>query len=113
MGTKNNPGEFDCYKNAAPDEPIFVLLGRDRHAPTLVRLWALLRYRDGEDEAKVAEALQCAKAMEAWQRSLVKTPIDSNHQIIRQFFESVTDGMSDHPDGYDYDCLCDECQAYP
>ena len=28
MGTKNNPGRFDCYGNAEPDEPIFVLLGR-------------------------------------------------------------------------------------
>lgn len=38
MGTKNNPGTFDCYANAAPDEPMFVLLGRDKHAPLLVRL---------------------------------------------------------------------------
>lgn len=30
MGTKNNPGEFDCYANAAPDEPMFILLGRDQ-----------------------------------------------------------------------------------
>lgn len=29
MGTKNNPGAFDCYANAEPDEPMFVLLARD------------------------------------------------------------------------------------
>ncbi|HAW11807.1 MAG TPA: aspartate decarboxylase, partial [Chloroflexi bacterium] len=29
MGTKNNPGKFDCYDDAHPDEPMFVLLGRD------------------------------------------------------------------------------------
>jgi hypothetical protein len=28
MGTKNVPGKFDCYANALPDEPTFVLLGR-------------------------------------------------------------------------------------
>ena len=39
MGTKNNPGTFDCYANAEGDEPMFVLLGRDKHAPTLVWLW--------------------------------------------------------------------------
>ena len=38
MGTKNNPGVFDCYANAEPDEPMFVLLGRDKDAATLVRL---------------------------------------------------------------------------
>jgi len=28
MATKKNPGEFDCYANAGPDEPMFVLLAR-------------------------------------------------------------------------------------
>ena len=56
MGTKNHPGAFDCYANADPDEPMFVLLGRDRHAAGLVRLWALLRAKAGEDPEKIAEA---------------------------------------------------------
>jgi hypothetical protein len=63
MGTKNNPGAFDCYANAEPDEPMFVLLGRDKHAPTLVWLWAILRELDGEDVAKVQEARQCVADM--------------------------------------------------
>ena len=63
MGTKNNPGKFDCYANAEPDEPMFVLLGRDKHAPILVYLWARFRQMDGEDAAKIDEALDCAKAM--------------------------------------------------
>lgn len=66
MGTKNNPGAFDCYQAAHPDEPLFVLLGRDKHAPTLVWLWATLRELDGEDPAKVAEARQCCADMLAW-----------------------------------------------
>lgn len=37
MGTKNRPGTFDCYAAAGPDEPLFVLLGRDPVAPLLVR----------------------------------------------------------------------------
>lgn len=68
MGTKNNPGAFDCYANAEPDEPMFVLLGRDKHAPLLVKLWADLRAMDGEDIAKVTEAIQCATAMAAYRR---------------------------------------------
>lgn len=65
MGSKNQPGAFDCYANAEPDEPMFVLLGRDKHAPALVEMWANMRELDGEDPAKVQEARDCAKAM--WQ----------------------------------------------
>jgi len=66
MGTKNNPGSFDCYANAAPDEPMFVLLARDRHAPLLVREWANIREEQKENPAKVAEARKCAGDMEDW-----------------------------------------------
>lgn len=76
MATKNNPGAFDCYANATPDEPMFVLLGRDRHAPILVRLWAELRRRDGEDLAKVVEAVSCASSMVQFASEQGKQPLD-------------------------------------
>ncbi len=66
MGTKEQPGAFDCYANAQPDEPMFVLLGRDKHAPALVWLWASLREIDQEHPAKVQEARECAIAMGAY-----------------------------------------------
>lgn len=66
MGTKNNPGEFDCWAAAEPDEPMFVLLARDRQAPMIIRHWARMREELGEDPAKVAEAMECADAMEMW-----------------------------------------------
>jgi hypothetical protein len=79
MGTKENPGAFDCYANAEPDEPMFVLLARDHRAPTLVRAWAethraeRIAAWDGSAESypygvtdKEAEALTCANAMEVW-----------------------------------------------
>lgn len=69
MGTKRRPGGFDGDAQAEEGEPMFVLLGRDRHAPLLVRIWALLRRREGEDEAVVAEALACAKEMDAWREA--------------------------------------------
>lgn len=43
MTTKNNPGQFDCYEKAAPDEPMFILLARDPVAPALVEAWRALR----------------------------------------------------------------------
>lgn len=71
MSTKNNPGPFDCYANAEPDEPMFVLLGRDRHAAALVMLWLCMRRIDGPTSAlKIAEAEACAEAMTAWRATL-------------------------------------------
>lgn len=72
MATKSNPGKFDCYANAFHDEPMFVLLGRDPMAATLVRAWATMREEQGEDPAKVAEARACADAMDAWAAGLGK-----------------------------------------
>lgn len=73
MGTKNNPGAYDCYANALPDEPMFVLLARDPDAPDQVEAWAWGRYdairmgeRPASDMAMVEEARECAKAMRAW-----------------------------------------------
>lgn len=73
MGTKNNPGTFDCYANAEPDEPMFILLGRDPHAHTAVRKWAEDRmamiYAGAKPETDihmVKEAHECADAMERY-----------------------------------------------
>lgn len=68
MGSKNNPGKYDCYDKAEPDEPMFVLLARDPRAPELVQRWvAEARISDDpRDAEKLQEALQCAEDMEAW-----------------------------------------------
>jgi hypothetical protein len=67
MGTKADPGTYDCYANAEPDEPMFVLLGRDESAPELVEQWAMLREIGGRtDPSKIAEARTCAAQMRAW-----------------------------------------------
>ena len=66
MGTKNNPGHFDCYAKAEPDEPMFVLLARDPLAPDTVEAWARRRERDGGDPVKIMEARECARAMRDW-----------------------------------------------
>jgi hypothetical protein len=75
MATKNSPGTFDCYANALPDEPLFVLLARDPQAPALLRAWADGRElaiargsRPASDEAMVHEAKLCADEMERWRK---------------------------------------------
>lgn len=73
MGSKLNPGDFDCYANAEPDEPMFILLARDRSAPSIVEAWADARERDilagikpRSDMPMVVEARECAAKMTAW-----------------------------------------------
>jgi hypothetical protein len=68
MGTKNNPGAFDCYEHAHPDEPMFVILGRDPIGGAIVRAWAAARAHLAKtgDAAKITEAVQCAAAMDEW-----------------------------------------------
>lgn len=81
MGTKNDPGRFDCHGNALPDEPLFTLLARSPEAPGLVREWAKrysarkarhwhMMMQDEKDaiNAKISEAHDCADAMEKWHR---------------------------------------------
>lgn len=73
MGTKLQPGKFDCYRNALSDEPMFILLARDPAVPELVELWAEGRrklieagYRPGSDWPMVHEAMNCAAEMRRW-----------------------------------------------
>lgn len=87
MGTKANPGHFDCYHAAQDDEPMFVLLARDPIAPLLVQLWARIRESRTTTDGvgcscqecaerrriksqdiceKITEALECADDMDRW-----------------------------------------------
>jgi len=87
MGTKNNPGAFDCYANAEPDEPMFILLGRDRSAPYVVAFWAMIREKTHPDEpVKIQDAKDCAKAMTAWAKGQGKD---------FEALEPVVDGVVD------------------
>lgn len=71
MSTKNNPGPFNCYEAAEPDEPMFILLGRDRHAAALVNMWVAMRALEpSPNSAKLLEALRCADEMVAYHDSV-------------------------------------------
>jgi len=73
MATKDNPGAFDCYANAKNDEPMFVLLARDKASPAAVRYWCLERIKTGKNsisDPQITEAYQCATAMEEYQAKL-------------------------------------------
>lgn len=69
MGTKRQPGQFDCYSKAEPDEPLFTLLARDPLAPILVQLWADMRAMHCGNPEKIQEAVEVATRMEEWREA--------------------------------------------
>lgn len=66
MGTKAEPGRFDCYGKAEDDEPIFTLLGRDPTAPKLIRAWVEYHRNAKTDGTKLMEALGVADEMDRY-----------------------------------------------
>lgn len=77
MGTKTEPGNFDCYSKAGDKEELFTLRAHDPLAPWVIRFWCILRYFKEYFDAnpselpssKLKEAWTCAKKMEAWRSS--------------------------------------------
>lgn len=111
MATKNNPGQYDCYNNAEPDEPLFVLLGRHWLSGHFAAAWAFMRCGMVEeakkcldraaqqmmaagksplryDDPKITEANACAKAMaEYW--------LAKRYDELEQKCEDVDSVLSD------------------
>jgi hypothetical protein len=60
-----------CMSRAKDDETVFVLLGRDKAAPSAIRAWADYRIYLGKnkpDDPQILEALACADKMEKSRR---------------------------------------------
>jgi len=70
--TKNNPGPNSCYERAAPDEPMFVLLGRDVAAPFCVLLWCKMRLLIEGPSDQVIEAAKHSEDLRDWAITLKK-----------------------------------------
>jgi len=69
---------------------MFILLGRDRHAPMLVSFWAFLRRMEGEDPAKVAEAVACSELMAVYYREK-KGDFPKHHTVFDALIECISD----------------------
>lgn len=116
VGTKNNPGAYDCWAKAAVDEPLFVLLARDASAPALVEFWAAEREKHGEEAGVVAEARECAESMRAWRdhnRPPVELPLRIQCGICDRTVDMpVKDGRADvsAATGWEFpDVRCPDC----
>ena len=81
MPTKQNPGLFDCYKAALPDEPIFVILGRDPAGPATLDFWASQRIKLGktvgdDDKNRIKAAIDEAKEMQDWRTRMLDASVE-------------------------------------
>ena len=97
MGTKQKPGKFDCYTQAADDEPLFTLRANDPLAATTIRFWLRLRWichnsvnplnetNYEQEQIKLEEAEKCAVAMEQWRESNGKEVISTDSIMIKFF----------------------------
>lgn len=108
MGTKNNPSRFDCYANARGDEPMFILLGRDRLAPSLVTLWMNAKMATAKQDGsltpelmeQVAEAGQCVDQMRQWLYTNQKVEIKvQTIEMMVSILRSKGYTVTKHPTG--------------
>jgi hypothetical protein len=63
-----------CLGKSKPDEPVFLLCGRDPHGPAGVRAWATAYFNAGGKHSKSDDALDCARQMEEWRVENVEKP---------------------------------------
>lgn len=96
MGTKNKPGKFDCHANAEPDEPMFILLGRDPLGGILVDLWREIRAElKCTEQAKLDEAEACAIEMRNWARGIGKsTKVDAAARATLRVYKRVIEDLA-------------------
>lgn len=71
MGTKANPGKYDCYAKLEEDEPYFLVKATDPLAPILVEMWASIAELHRTSDEKIAEARDCANTMRQWRANKI------------------------------------------
>jgi hypothetical protein len=86
MGTKRNPGKFDCHAKADPDTELFTLVSTDELMPHLIRYWVWLKLRKGErwnEGENMAEVRQGAKHNEKLEEALACADRAAQQRIAR------------------------------
>ena len=58
--------DYPILESTADDEPVFALVGRDRFAAMVVRIWATIARSHGVSEEKCRDAESVADAMDCY-----------------------------------------------
>lgn len=87
---------FRKYIINNPNEPFFVLLGRDLQAPALLEDWALTRRYSPEvsDKIKAAEALDIARSMRGYR--IDNPEVGIRHAVLQTALETREKASSNH-----------------
>lgn len=85
--TKTHPGMFRCYEAALPDEPMFVILGRDPAGPATLEFWAQERVRqqkvhERDDQDRIKAAIDEAKDMQDWRSRMLAHAEEMGEQPV-------------------------------
>lgn len=85
--TKTHPGMFRCYEAALPDEPMFVILGRDPAGPATLEFWAQERVRqqkvhERDDQDRIKAAIDEAKDMATWRQQIMDYAAEHNEPPV-------------------------------
>lgn len=107
METKAEPNRPNaCYAKALPDEPMFILLGRDPDAPATIEFWARKReHRPNDDADQIDDARLDATAFQNWRiandgkwRGAQPTPIEHPSELATSLAGKVL-AMKRQPEG--------------
>lgn len=85
-----------CMAKAFPDEPTFVLLGRDKCAPVAIRAWIEARVISGKNarnDAQISEAFQLICMMEMEQAEWHK---QARMEVEGITAEDIAETLPDH-----------------
>lgn len=111
MPTKQNPGVFDCYKAALPDEPMFAILGRDLAGPATLGYWAQQRIALGkietqDDRDRIKAAIEESDEMRNWRERMLEHAVDgvAPWRLPRPFVnDDMNPVFSGPPQTYSFD----------
>lgn len=77
--TRSDPEKYDYFYRLAPDEPHFLLMGRDLDSSIVVHMWAIMRNRQiaigmredtPEERRQISDALICAHELNVYADSV-------------------------------------------
>lgn len=84
-----------CLGRSQNDEPVFVLVARDRHASSVVRRWAEMTAHFDGASAKTDEALKIADQMDEWRKGReIPAPVQNPVDLAKAEIGRVMTGLA-------------------
>lgn len=102
-----------CLNKSQPNEPVFVLVGRDPTAPQTIRLWATMN-EGRQPPEKLAEAMNLADEMDKWRACSMPQAIAKDARVDLNQAHAAGYGRAEdgrYPPGLSSECVRAETLA--